>query len=106
MYELKKDISHPGAYYRAGQQKSKEEWEAIFPNAFLLNSNEWFIDLSKLKTKEGQADLVKTVVNEVFEKHQLHSISYKEAAQEACREYLKRKEAQFAAKSNLTNAPK
>ncbi len=93
MFELKKDINTPEMYKRAGTKATKEEWEKIFPKAFQFGdmNEEWFIDLSiKQDDTEQKENLVWDVVNEVFEKNGLHSISYKQAAAKCCQEYFRK----------------
>lgn len=93
MFELKKDINTPDCYKRAGTKATREEWEKIFPNAFQFGdrNEEWFIDLSiKVDDTEQKENLVWDVVNEVFEKNGLHSISYKQAAVKCCQEYFRK----------------
>lgn len=93
MFELKKDINTPDCYHRAGTKATKEEWEKLFPKAFQFGgvNDEWFIDLSiKQDDSEQKENLIWDVINEVFEKHGLHSISYKKAAVKSCQEYLRK----------------
>jgi hypothetical protein len=96
MFELKKDINTPDYYHRAGTKATKEEWEKIFPKAFQFGgtNDEWFIDLSiKKDDTEQKEELVWNVVNDVFNRNGLHSISYKEAAVKSCQEYLRKAKA-------------
>lgn len=93
MFELKKDINTPDGYKRAGTKATREEWEKLFPTAFQFGgkNDEWFIDLSiKQDDTEQKQNLIWDVVNDVFEKHGLHSISYKQAAVKSCQEYLRK----------------
>lgn len=92
IYELKQDIRLPGAYIRAGERKSKAQWEASFPNAFRWGENdwkEWFIDLSEGKKIISASPTIIEIVNTVFERRNLHSLSYKDAAIECIAEYKK-----------------
>lgn len=95
MFELKKDINTPDCYKRAGTKATREEWEVLFPKAFQFGTNdEWFIDLSiKQDDTEQKENLIWDVVHDVFEKHGLHSISYKKAAVKSCQEYLRKAKA-------------
>lgn len=79
MLELKKDIKGPGYYWRAGMQKSREDWQKEFPN--LKGSgewNEWFIDLDA--PREVKRDPLRLMVETEFDLAELYSISYREAA--------------------------
>jgi len=84
MYELKKDVWTPGGYWRAGQKRPESEWRKEFNITGPFHwAKDWFLDLTPPEVQEK--DTVKEIVKMVFEKHDLHSISYKEAAEEACR---------------------
>ena len=84
--ELRKDILFPGLYIRAGKQKTKMQWEKIFPDAFQHGSNnEWFIDIYHYETP--QIDLEQKIVNEMFKHHGLHSISYNQIAVKCIKKY-------------------
>lgn len=88
IFELKKDISTPQSYMRAGIQKTKAEWEELFPRAFVFNNNEWFIDMTPVEefdydeangiSKEKRK--IMYIVDHVFKEHDLSSMSYREAA--------------------------
>jgi len=92
LYELLKDISLPGMYYRAGNQKTKSEWIALFPHAFTLGENvEWFISLPLQEEKTVQDTAVR-IVSEVFQKMGLRSISYRMAAEQCIRQYVAEQE--------------
>ncbi len=90
MYELKKDISTPNGYFRAGEQRTQEDWEKEFPNCFAFHSREWFIDLIEKQEPESEIDELWEIVNTVFDKMELKSISYKNAAKKCIEEYIKR----------------
>lgn len=87
-FELKKDICTPDYYIRAGIKKTKKQWQKLFPDAFTFKSNEWFIDLS-VKEKANVGIVVNDIVDGVFKKKGLHSITYKDAAVESIRIYAK-----------------
>ena len=93
LFELKKDIQTPDSYTRAGTIMTKQQWESKFPKCFSCGgNNQWFIDLEELHKEndnESKIDLAWQVVNDLFEKNNLFSISYKSAAVECCKEYLK-----------------
>ena len=91
LYELKKDVQIPGHYWRAGIRKTEKEWKEIFHMSDdypFQWEREWFIDLRP--QQEQPTDGVADIVDEVFEKEGLKSISYKEAAAKAIRLALTR----------------
>lgn len=88
LYELRKDVWYPGNYYRAGIQKTEAEWAELFDFIDIDFYSEWFIDLSEHKEHES-IDELQELINKVFERKQLNSISYKEAAREVAQLYLK-----------------
>lgn len=88
LFELRKDIDTPERYIRAGEQKTREEWEKIFPDAFKLSQDTWFIDMSKAKIKT-ENHIAWEIVNELFAKNGLKSITYKEAAVASIKEYIR-----------------
>lgn len=91
LYELKKDVSTPAGYWRAGAKKTEAEWRHEFhiPDSTPFDwVREWFIDISP--SKEKKLDEIEEIVKLIFTKHQLHSISYRDAAIEACKECLNR----------------
>lgn len=91
MFELKKDIKMPGHYYRAGQQQTKEEWLQIFPDGFDFDWRDWFIDLKALEDSQYQPiNLIQELVNEIFDRKGLHSISYRQTACICVEQYLKK----------------
>jgi|SRR5882762_436127 len=91
LYELRKDVNMPGAYWRAGDQKTEKEWKEIFgiseSHPFHWESS-WFIDLRP--AEKQPKDKIYELVRTIFEKHDLHSVSYREAACECVREALVR----------------
>jgi hypothetical protein len=109
LLELRKDIKLPNGYYRAGQRLSKQEWEKLYPGTFINygNCSEWFINLSE-EQKKPVGRYPNVIVNQVFEEMELRSISYNQAAVEACSRYEKHLEAQSIAfaywvRNGLTN---
>lgn len=90
IYELRKDISLPGRYFRAGQQRSKSAWKALFPDAFKFDERDWFIDIAAVEeAKKDSRSVKQIIVDEVFARHELKSLSYKEAAMECMTRYAK-----------------
>lgn len=88
MYELKKDISTPNGYRRAGERNTKEFWEALFPDCFHFSSNEWFINLSEaIEVSPCSAETI--FVSKVFDKMELRSMSYKEAAAKCITQFIR-----------------
>ncbi len=78
-YELRKDIDVPGRYYPAGDRKTGSEWLTLFPDADVIDEwDDWFIDTTT--RPEPASDPILNLVNDVFDKRGLCSISYKEAA--------------------------
>lgn len=86
--ELKKDIVLPGQYIKAGTQRTREDWLERFPKIADWDWKDWFINLSELPPPAKEVDLKRQVVNELFDAHGLHSVSYKAAAVEAIELYL------------------
>jgi hypothetical protein len=88
MFELKKDIHTPSDYYRAGTQKTKEEWETIFPGCFDFQQNEWFLDIEAIKEFDKfPIKIMGDIVDSIFRPLQLHSVSYKLAAIKCLEKY-------------------
>lgn len=93
MLELIKDIQLPGEYYRAGQQKTRGEWAALFPHLhFQSEWDRWFIDLDK--PNDAPQDEIREIVEQIFNERLLYSISYKEAAVECVTRYAAIKKAE------------
>lgn len=89
--ELRKDISAPGSYLRAGTRYTRAEWLDAYPTlrSDTYEWEAWFINLSA-ELPSVVVDLKNTVVNEVFALKGLRSISYKQAAVACITEYQKR----------------
>ena len=88
-HELLKDISTPTTYIRAGVTFTGWEWELRLPGSMAtLEYSFWFKDIDEeppipacfLTEKEK-------LINEVFARKGLKSISYKQAALEALNEW-------------------
>lgn len=80
-----KDIVCPNMYIPAGAVKERWVWAGLFPNMSDYKWNDWFISIEiQPAPAPKQPD---TIVNEVFKKHGLHSMSYKQAAIAACQQY-------------------
>lgn len=92
IYELRKDITTPNGYIRAGKRKSKSEWLKDYPNAFDLGSEEWFINVSVPVVEETEEDNDWKLIGEVFERKGLRSISYKQGAFLVLQQYKERTE--------------
>ena len=88
LYELRKDIWLPSGFWRAGLKKTKEEWFKEFGKFNMEWSQEWFIDLSFEEIIQ-ERDELKELIESVFKRKGLHSISYKEAAREVAELWLK-----------------
>ncbi len=88
LYELRQDIWTPAYYIRAGFRKTEEEWRERLGEFNMKWSSEWFIDLSK-KEESREVDELRELVDAVFKKKGLNSISYKEAAREVAELWLK-----------------
>lgn len=90
-YELKKDVSTPAGYWRAGSRKTEQEWRKEFnikPKYPFEWCKDWFIPPPE--EENYHIDEVKEVVRSIFENKGLASITYKEAAEDCCREVLRR----------------
>lgn len=85
-FELRKDINGPQGYFRAGLQKSRNEWEKLFPKSFTnsLYKDEWFVLVSDVDEDKDPLNEY-LVIKKVFEEQGLHSITYKEAAAKCMR---------------------
>lgn len=89
LYELRRDFDYPGVYVRAGRQMTKADWMLCYkiPEDELVNRR-WFIKI-EYNEPEQVIETAKEIkiVNGIFHKHGLKSITYKEAAIKACRAY-------------------
>lgn len=87
-YELKKDVTTPGNFWRAGIRKTEKEWREIFDFVNIQWESEWFIDLS-VAQEEAPKDELRDIINSVFKDKGLHSITYKEAAREIAEKWVR-----------------
>lgn len=90
LYELRKDIVAPDEYMRAGHRKSSQEWLAMFPKLTFgsLAWKEWFVEV-KTPPPPNPKDTIAAVINRTFDKHGLHSVSYKDACKEVVHHVLR-----------------
>lgn len=91
--ELRKDISVPNRYFRAGHTATAETWELMFPKSTTeLGWRDWFINLDE-PLEESPRDPIRELVKEVFAERGLRSQSYIGAAIEAINRYKKQSNA-------------
>lgn len=83
LYELRKDVSTPTGYHRAGTQKTFEEWCKVFGNIQSFNVREWFLNMAEVE-KHKPIDMIDDEIKRVFDIHKLNSCSYKNVAKEVC----------------------
>lgn len=88
LYELRKDAWTPSGFWRAGIKHTQAEWQKEFNDPNLTMWNDWFIKES-IENEPALRDRLYKLVNDVFEKKGLYSISYKEAACEVAQIWLK-----------------
>jgi hypothetical protein len=88
LYELRQDIWTPVYFIRAGFRKTEKEWVERLGKFNIKFASEWFIDLSK-EINDPYKDDLQDLINSIFEKRNLNSISYKEAAREIAELWLK-----------------
>lgn len=89
-FELRKDISTPNGYTRAGKILTGKEWKKLYPGCLEFHWREWFIDLDKVEP-EPPKDELRELVREVFKERGLRSLSYMDAAVEVVNRWEKRK---------------
>ena len=89
IYELRTDIWTPAKYCKAGDKRTEKEWQKEFGHFNIEWASEWFIDLSELNNDEDKADELSVLVDKIFERKRLHSLTYKEAAREVAESWLK-----------------
>ena len=87
-YELKKDISTPNGYIRAGVVHTESEWQELYPKCSCYGNSEWFISLDK-SSIQVDSSIEDTIIKDVFSRLGLRSISYKQAALECMMMYKK-----------------
>jgi uncharacterized protein YpiB (UPF0302 family) len=88
LYELRHDVSTPAGYWRAGMQKTEEGWHKEFGEFRIEWKTEWFIDLDMQQVK-NETDPLRELVDAVFERYKLKSLTYKDAAYEIAEQWLK-----------------
>jgi uncharacterized protein YpiB (UPF0302 family) len=88
LYELRKDVWTPHHFWRAGMQRTEKEWHKEFGEFNIKWASEWFIDLTAHEASL-EKDELRMLIDSVFERKHLHSISYKEAAKEVAELWLK-----------------
>lgn len=96
--ELKKDVSYPGGYYRAGSTKSAKYWRDEFNiSQYSLETDlgDWFINhtviLEHEKIKKQEPDLIRDEIDFIFKTLSLNSISYKDACRAVIDTLIKKK---------------
>lgn len=87
LYELRTDVWTPRGYWRAGQRLTAKQWHKEFGEFNIEWAREWFIDLSE--PKEKQQHPLSILIDKVFNKYKLHSLTYKEAAFKVAELWLK-----------------
>ena len=92
IYELKQDVWTPASYCRAGDRRTASEWYKEFGEFNIEWSNEWFIDLSEPEEKNNQHPL-SVLIDKVFDRYHIHSLTYKDAAFEIAELWLKQNQA-------------
>lgn len=88
IYELRKDVWTPAGFWKAGSKATEKGWINAFGDFHICWASEWFIDLSKYEEPDT-TDELRELVNKVFERKGLNSITYKDAAQEVAELWLK-----------------
>lgn len=88
IYELRTDVWTPAGFWKAGTKGTEQYWKNVFGEFHIEWASEWFIDLSKHEEPLHKDELRK-LVDSVFERKRLHSITYKDAAQEVAELWLK-----------------
>lgn len=87
LYELKKDVSTPSGYWRAGKRHTLKQWELAFGKISEFSMDEWFIDLEIRMSPTYQRPDIKEIIEDEFERANLHSITYKECAEKVALRY-------------------
>jgi uncharacterized protein YpiB (UPF0302 family) len=89
IYELRTDVWTPAAFWKAGTRATEKEWIDAFGDFHIKWASEWFIDLS-IQEEPHQKDALRELIDKVFKRKRLHSMTYKDAAQEVAELWLKR----------------
>lgn len=89
LYELIKDIDMPGRYIRAGARKTAAEWKKMFPEiSWKFGHREWFMGVPANNAPRQQPGRINEIINEVFDRHGLKSMSYKDACRKVVEQVL------------------
>jgi hypothetical protein len=88
LYELRVDVTTPAGYWRAGTKLTKKGWIEQFGDFRIEWKREWFIDLEE-QNIVIERDSLQELINAVFKRKQLSSLSYKDAAREIAELWLK-----------------
>lgn len=88
IYELKQDIFTPCYYIRAGKRATERQWKEKLGEFNMNWCSEWFIDTS-IKNIQPEVDELNELINKVFDKNNLRSITYKDAAKKVAEIWLK-----------------
>lgn len=75
-------------YIRAGSRKTEAEWKERLGEFNIKWAIDWFIDLEESKDQEP-IDELRELINDVFNKRGLNSVTYKQAAKEIAEIWLK-----------------
>lgn len=86
-YELLKDISFPGHYFRAGQRKTAKEWYELFKFVDISWEKDWFMDVEGIQENEF-SDVLSRIIIEEFEKRGLRSQTYSTAARAIAQRWI------------------
>jgi hypothetical protein len=78
----------PANFYKAGLKGTEKYWQKEFGYFNIQWASEWFIDLSVHEEPLEKNELRK-LVDSVFLRKKLHSLTYKDAAQEVAELWLK-----------------
>lgn len=89
IFELKRDVWYPGHYFRAGMRRTEAEWKEIFAFNDIRWESDWFIDLTKQEQDILLKDELGLIIEDVFSRKKLNSITYKEAARMVAEQFLK-----------------
>ena len=89
IYELRQDVWTPAGFWRAGSKKTEKEWHEQFGDFHMPFCSEWFIDLSRYE-EPFLKDELQDLINKVFGRKKINSITYKEAAREIAELWLKK----------------
>ena len=88
IYELRADIWTPAFYIRAGKRATEKEWKEKLGDFNIEWESHWFINLSEPQ-EQYPIDELNELVDAVFKRKGLNSISYKDAAREIAELWLK-----------------